>query len=125
MLYDIESRFDSQDAWPADPSRKEEAQARRALEHMKSLPLLPLVFANHPSRSASGVGVYGSNEPRELRANNNARTEVYRGMEGAPGIRPARLHRTDRRSGTRPGSPPGIAAATAAKAPARSAASTR
>ncbi len=60
MLYDIESRFDSQEAWPADPSRREEAHARRALEYMKSLPLLPLMFANHPSRSATGVGVYGA-----------------------------------------------------------------
>jgi len=85
MLYDIESRFDSQDAWPSDPSRREEAQARRALEHMKSLPLLPLVFANHPARSATGIREYGSNEPRELRANNTVAPEVYRGMEGAPG----------------------------------------
>lgn len=85
MLHDIESRFDSQEAWPADPSRNEEAQAERALEHMKSLPLLPLVFANHPSRSASGVSVYGLNEPRELRRNHQIAPDVYRGMEGAPG----------------------------------------
>ena len=85
MLYDIESRFDSNEAWPADPTRNEEAQTRRALEYMKSLPLLPVVFANHPSRSATGVGIYGTNEPRELRANHNLAPEVYRGMEGAPG----------------------------------------
>jgi hypothetical protein len=85
MLFDIESRFDANEAWPVDPSRREEAHARRALEHMKSLPLLPLVFANHPSRSATGVSIYGSDEPRELRANNNVAPEVYRGMEGAPG----------------------------------------
>jgi hypothetical protein len=84
-LHDIESRFDSREAWPPDPSRNEEAHAKRALEHMKSLPLLPLVFANHPSRSATGVGVYGLNEPRELRANHNLASDVYRGMEGAPG----------------------------------------
>jgi hypothetical protein len=93
MLYDIESRFDSQDAWPADPSRKEEAHAKRALEHMKSLPLLPLVFANHPSRSASGVGVYGLNEPRELRANHTLAPSVYHGMEGAPGHQAGTLAR--------------------------------
>ena len=29
MLHDIESRFDSQDAWPADPSRNTEPQAQR------------------------------------------------------------------------------------------------
>jgi hypothetical protein len=85
MLYDIESRFDSQEAWPADTSRNQEAQAQRALEYMKGLPLLPLVFANHPSRSATGVGVYGLDEPREMRANQHIAPNVYRGMEGAPG----------------------------------------
>ena len=85
MLYDIESRFDSHDAWPSDPSRNTETQAKRALEHIKTLPLLPLMFANHPSRSATGVGMYGLNEPRELRANNSLAPDVYHGMEGAPG----------------------------------------
>lgn len=85
MLYDIESQFDANEAWPADPSRRQEAHAQRALEYMKGLPLLPLVFANHPSRSATGIRVYGSNEPRELRTNNTIAPEVYRGMEGAPG----------------------------------------
>ena len=85
MLYDIESRFDAQEAWPREPSRNTEAHAARALEYMKSLPLLPVMFANHPSRSASGVGVYGLNEPRELRANHSLAPDVYRGMEGAPG----------------------------------------
>jgi hypothetical protein len=85
MLYDIESRFDSQEAWPRDPARMTEAHARLALEYMKGLPLLPLVFANHPSRSATGIRVYGADEPRELRANNAIAPEVYRRMEGAPG----------------------------------------
>ena len=31
------------------------------------------------------MGVYGLNEPRELRANHNLAPNVYRGMEGAPG----------------------------------------
>ena len=48
MLSDIESRFDSQEAWPRDPSRNTEAQAKRALEHIKSLPLLPLLFPTIP-----------------------------------------------------------------------------
>ena len=75
---------------------------------MKSLPLLPLVFANHPSRSATGIGVYGLNEPRELRANNDLAPEVYRGMEGAPGPSGRqRWRRTARRSGTR-GQPAGF-----------------
>lgn len=85
MLYDIESQFDAQDAWPRDPMRNQESQARRAVEYMKGLPLLPLVFANHPSRSAKGLRAYGLDEPRELRANNDVAPDVYRGMEGAPG----------------------------------------
>ena len=92
MLYDIESRFDSQEAWPADPSRNTEPQAQRALEHMKSLPLLPLVFANHPSRSATGIGVYGLNEPRELRANNTSRRRCIEAWKARPAIRPVRWH---------------------------------
>ena len=93
MLHDIESRFDAQEIWPRDPARNHEAQTRRALEYMARLPLLPLVFANHPSRSATGVGVYGSSEPRELRNNNSVAPDVYRGMEGAPGHQAGTLAR--------------------------------
>ena len=107
MLSDIESRFDSQEAWPSDPSRNTEAQAKRALEHIKSLPLLPLMFANHPSRSAKGVGVYGLNEPRELRANNNLAPEVYRGMEGAPGHQAGTLARDGSQKKDAAGKPAG------------------
>jgi hypothetical protein len=85
MLYDIESRFDAQEAWPRDPARSQEAHAQAALAHMKALSLPPLVFANHPSRSATGIGVYGASEPREFRNNNDLAPDVYRGMEGAPG----------------------------------------
>jgi hypothetical protein len=91
MVYDIESRFDSQDAWPRDAERDTEAHAKRALEHMRALPLLPLVFANHPARSATGVGVYGRNEPREFRNNQDFAPKVYLGMEGAPGHQAAAL----------------------------------
>ncbi|MCM3878612.1 MAG: hypothetical protein ND807_00750 [Vicinamibacterales bacterium] len=85
VLYEIEHQFDSKEAWPADPSRNSEAQRQRALEHMKALPRLPLLFANHPSRSAKGIGQYGLDEPREFRDNNDLAPEVYHGMEGAPG----------------------------------------
>lgn len=36
---------------------------------MKGLNRVPLMFANHPSRSATGVGKYGLDEPREFRNN--------------------------------------------------------
>jgi hypothetical protein len=52
---------------------------------MNGLRRLPLMFANHPSRSARGVGQYGADEPREFRNNNDVAPEIYRGMEGAPG----------------------------------------
>jgi hypothetical protein len=84
-LFDIERRFDANDAWPPDPARDSEAAALDALAHMKALPSLPLLFANHPSRSAKGIGAYGLDEPREFRVRNDAAPDVYRGMEGAPG----------------------------------------
>ncbi len=84
-LFNIESQFDSNEAWPPAPSRNSEAAAFRALSFMNSLPRLPLLFANHPSRSATAVGVYGLDEPREFRNNNDLAPDLYRGMEGAPG----------------------------------------
>ena len=90
-LFDIERQFDANEAWPVDPSRDTEAAALAALAHMKTLPRLPLVFANHPSRSAKGIGIYGLDEPREFRNRNDAAPEVYRGLEGGPGHQAAAL----------------------------------
>jgi hypothetical protein len=91
VLFNIESQFDANDAWPADPSRNTEAAAFKALSYMNTLPRLPLLFANHPSRSATGIGIYGLDEPRELRNNNDLAPQLYRGMEGAPGHQAATL----------------------------------
>lgn len=91
MLFDIESRFDANNAWPTDPARNTEALAQQALEYMKGLPRLPILFANHPSRSAKGIGQYGLDEPREFRNNNDRAPNVYKGMEGAPGHQAATL----------------------------------
>ncbi len=85
MLYEIESRFDSADAWPADPARNTEAARQAAMAFVAALPRLPLMFANHPSRSARGISQYGVDEPRELRDNNTRAPLVYRGLEGGPG----------------------------------------
>jgi hypothetical protein len=92
-LFNIESQFDRAEAWPADPARNTEAHALKALAYMNSLPRLPLMFANHPSRSAKGIGVYGSDEPREFRVRNDLAPSVYRGMEGAPGHQAGTLAR--------------------------------
>src|SRR5262245_33612145 len=85
VLFNIESQFDTADAWPPDPTRNSEAMAYRALMFMNAMRRLPLLFANHPSRSATGVRQYGLNEPREFRNNNDLAPDVYRGMEGGPG----------------------------------------
>jgi hypothetical protein len=84
-LFNIESRFDANEAWPSDPLRDTDVAAFHALTFMNGLTRLPLLFANHPARSATGVGKYGLDEPREFRNNNDLAPDVYRGMEGAPG----------------------------------------
>lgn len=85
MLFEIESRFDANEIWPVDPTRRTEAKRLEALEYLQALPRVPLMFANHPSRSAKGMGTYGTDEPWELRQNQDAAPQVYRGMEGGPG----------------------------------------
>ncbi len=85
VLFNIESQFDANEAWPPDPSRNSASAGTNALLFMNGLRRLPLMFANHPSRSATGVRKYGQDEPQELRSNNDLAPEVYRGMEGAPG----------------------------------------
>ena len=91
-LFEIESRFDANEVWPSDPARGTETAALAALAYMKALPTLPIVFANHPSRSARRLGVYGRDEPHEFRNNHDLAPEVYRGMEGAPGHQAGALH---------------------------------
>ncbi len=93
VLYEIESRFDANEDWrrPPDPRRQSAELRREALAHMQGLERLPILFANHPSRSAQEIGVYGRDEPWELRENNDLAPDVYRGMEGAPGHQAATL----------------------------------
>lgn len=90
-LFDIESRFDANEAWPPDPARRSEAKRLEALRYISSLPQLPLMFANHPSRSARKSSRYGDVEPWEFRQNIDTAPLVYRGMEGAPGHQAAGL----------------------------------
>ncbi len=85
VLYNIENRFDANELFPPNPARNSEEARLAALKYMNSLPRLPLMFANHPSRSATGLGRYGLSAPQEVRQNNDTAPEVYRGMEGAPG----------------------------------------
>ena len=93
VLFEIESRFDTSEVFPVDPARNTEAARIAALAHVQGLPRLPLVFANHPSRSALSRTRYGSVEPWELRQSNDLAPDVYRGMEGGPGHQAATLAR--------------------------------
>ena len=105
-LFDIEHQFDKLEVWPVDPARDTETARSLALNHMTRLTRLPLLFANHPSRSATGIGVYGADEPWELRGNNDQAPEVYRGMEGAPGHQAAILAPDGTRRSDVAGTPP-------------------
>lgn len=91
-LYDIESRFSKRDAFPRDSLRDTEPKMLDALGYMKRIDQPPVLIANHPSRSASGIGVYGDDHPAELRDWNDAAPQVAIGMEGAPGHQASALH---------------------------------
>lgn len=84
-LHEIESGFAALEAWPRDSLRNTEPKMLEALRHMRDMARPPVVIAHHPSRSATGIGVYGMDEPAEFRAWNNTAPKVAVGMEGAPG----------------------------------------
>jgi len=92
-LRDIESRYSKRDAYPSDPSRDTEPRMLEALTYMRALEAPPVVIANHPSRSARGVGRYGQDAPQELRDWNDTAPMVAIGMEGAPGHQASALNR--------------------------------
>jgi hypothetical protein len=85
VLFGIESKYNRRDSWPVDPSRDTEARMVEALTYMAKIPVPPVVIANHPARTATGLGQYGLVSPGELRNWNDAAPSVAVGMEGAPG----------------------------------------
>lgn len=84
-LFQIESAFSKRDAYPTDSGRDTEPKMLEALQFMQSLEHQPVLFANHASRSATGLGVWGQDTPQEFRNWNDTAPEVATGMEGAPG----------------------------------------
>ncbi|MEV1108334.1 phosphoesterase [Micromonospora sp. NPDC049751] len=92
QLFELESRFAKYDAFPTDPARDTEAKMVEFLKVARGMPHKPLVIAHHASRSATGLGVYGQDTPREFRNGNNAAPDVYIGFEGAPGHQAAPLN---------------------------------
>lgn len=92
-LRQIESRFSEREAWPLDPARDTEPKMIEALRFMRDITAPPVVIANHPSRSATGIGAYGQYRPREFRDWNDTAPRVAIGMEGAPGHQASALNR--------------------------------
>lgn len=92
-LHAIEEGFAKWEAHPADTLRDTEPRMLEALTFMKGLTPKPVVIANHPSRSAPGLGVYGLDTPAELRGWNDTAPEIARGMAGAPGHQALTLNR--------------------------------
>ncbi|QXD23246.1 phosphoesterase [Opitutia bacterium ISCC 51] len=84
-LFDIESRFAKNEPHPADKSWDTEPRMLEALKAMDQFEVKPLITANHPSRSATGLGEYGKDHPAELRDWNDTAPEIAVGMSGAPG----------------------------------------
>jgi hypothetical protein len=91
VLFNIESQFDKAEPWPTDATRDSEANFTKALLYMNSLKRLPVMMAHHPARSATDMGVWGLDEPREFRDNNDTAPRIYVGFEGAPGHQAAAL----------------------------------
>ena len=84
-LFDIESKFNRNEPHPADKSWDTEPRMLEALKAMDQFEAKPIITANHPSRSATGLGEYGKDHPAELRDWNDTAPEIAVGMSGAPG----------------------------------------
>ncbi|MCZ6916492.1 MAG: phosphoesterase, partial [Gemmatimonadetes bacterium] len=84
-LEEIEHGWAKNEAWPHDPLRNTEPKMLEALRFMRELDLPPVLIANHPSRSATDIGVYGLDHPAEFRSWNNTAPTVAVGMAAAPG----------------------------------------
>lgn len=92
-LHSIESQFNKREPFPSDSSWDTEPRMLEALAFMNTMAKKPVVIANHPSRSASALGVYGKDDPAELRDWNDTAPEIAVGMAGAPGHQAATLNR--------------------------------
>jgi len=91
-LHQIESSYARNESWPPDPGWDTPERMLEALAAMRDFPAPPVLIANHPSRSATDVGVYGANTPSELRDWNDTAPEVSVGMAGAPGHQASTLN---------------------------------
>ncbi len=97
MLVDLERRFSRREV---DDDKRDAPEAMlAALRHMQAQQPQPLMFVNHPARTATGIGAWGQVDPQELRNWQDAAPDVLVGMEGAPGHQADRRHRGLYRNG--------------------------
>lgn len=82
--FTIEQRFNRREVMDTS-TRDSEAHMLDALRYMQGLQPRPLMFVNHPSRTATGPGQWGKVTPQDLRHWQDAAPQVLVGMEGAPG----------------------------------------
>jgi hypothetical protein len=92
-LRDIEFNFDSREMFPSSEARNQPSAMISALEFMNQQTPKPVLFAHHPSRSATAIGEYGLTTPQEFRSWNDVAPQVAIGMEGAPGHQASSLSR--------------------------------
>jgi hypothetical protein len=85
QLRAIESGFSKREPWPADKAWDTEGRMIDALKLMRDQKALPVLIANHPSRSATAPVAWGLYTPAEFRNWNDTAPRVAIGMEGAPG----------------------------------------
>ena len=85
QLFNLERKYSKSDVYPSEPHRNTEAHMIKALEEMETQSRQPIIIANHPGRTATGLGVYTKITPAELRGWNDTAPNVAIGMEGSPG----------------------------------------
>ncbi|PZE20879.1 phosphoesterase [Paenibacillus xerothermodurans] len=93
-LHGIESQFAKREPWPEDKSWNTEEKMINALKYIKDLNEPPVMFNNHPARSAKDKGVWGDDTPEEFRNWNDTAPNVAVGFEGAPGHQAGALDTT-------------------------------
>ncbi|MDC8831909.1 phosphoesterase [Alteromonas gilva] len=84
QLFHIEKHYNRREVLD-ESTRDDESFMLEALSDMHSHTHRPVVLANHPGRTATGLGEYTKVTPRELRDWHDTAPDVAIGMEGAPG----------------------------------------
>lgn len=84
QLFHIEKNYNRREVIH-EIERDKESLMLEALADMQGQSRQPIVFANHPGRTATDLGEYTKVTPRELRDWNDTAPNVAIGMEGAPG----------------------------------------